>query len=316
MHLPTVASYNFRSFFPKVGNFKTDMLERQIDVVFASEIWEQSENKDHIKGIETMLEIDGLKYISNSRPSNKKGGGAALIVNQDNFTCDKLNINVPENLEVIWGLIQPKANSAKFRKIVACAFYFPPKSKMNRKLNDHLVGTLQMLNTKYPDCGIIMGADKNRMNIQPILNCGLHLKQLVDRPTRNGVILDVIISNLGRFYNSPIICPPIGPDDPTKGKLSDHWVPVCTPHTDRYSAPHRTWRGHTYRPLPDSSVRLFGQWIVGQEWDTIEDGLSPTEQATNLETLLQNKLDEFCPTRSMKIGSQDKPFVTSGLKNI
>ena len=101
-----------------------------------------------------------------------------------------------------------------------------------------------------------------------------------------------------------------------KGKLSDHWVPVCTPHTDRYSAPLRTWRVHTYRPLPDSSVRRLGQWIVGQEWETIKDNLSPTEQAVKLEKLLQNKLDEFCPQKSMKIGSQDKPFITQELKNI
>ena len=73
LFLPTMASNNFRSLFPKVGCFTTDMIERQIDVAFGSEIWEQSENKDHLDKIEALLEIDGFKYISTSRPAKQKG---------------------------------------------------------------------------------------------------------------------------------------------------------------------------------------------------------------------------------------------------
>ena len=148
------------------------------------------------------------------------------------------------------------------------------------------------------------------------MNCGLNLKQTVDKPTINGKTLDICISNLSRYYNSPIIVPPVGPDDPTKGKLSDHWVPVSTPHTDRYNPPHRTWKLHTYRPLPDSNVRKFGQWITGEEWDIIEDNLCPTEQSARLEKLLQDKLNEYCPENTIKIGSQDKVWITAELKNI
>ena len=81
-----------------------------------------------------MLEIDGLKYLSHSRPSYKKGGGVALIINQDNYTCDKLDVFTPDNLEVIWGLLKPKASSAKYSKIVVCTFYFPPNARVGRKL--------------------------------------------------------------------------------------------------------------------------------------------------------------------------------------
>ena len=56
-NLPTVASYNCRSLFPKIESFKTDILERQIDVGFACEIWEKTENKVHRQEIEKMLEL-------------------------------------------------------------------------------------------------------------------------------------------------------------------------------------------------------------------------------------------------------------------
>ena len=164
-----MATYNVRSLFPKVGNFKIDMLERGISVSFISEIWEKSEDKEHIKHIETMLELDGLKYISTSRPNNKKGGGTAIIVNQDRFSVEKLEITIPNNLEVVWGLLKPKFKSFKFKKIILCSFYSPPKSRKNTKLADHIIGTLHMLNTVHPDSGIILGGDKNSMDISPLL---------------------------------------------------------------------------------------------------------------------------------------------------
>jgi hypothetical protein len=48
-----------------------------------------------------------------------------------------------------------------------------------------------MLSTKYPDCPIILCGDKNKMDITPILNCGLRLKQINVKPTRKGAILDI-----------------------------------------------------------------------------------------------------------------------------
>ena len=63
LNLPVVATYNLRSFFPKVKNVKNDIIERSIDCAFLSEIWEQKENKKHKKEIVKMLEMEGLKYI-------------------------------------------------------------------------------------------------------------------------------------------------------------------------------------------------------------------------------------------------------------
>ena len=147
--MPVVATYNMRSLFPKIQNLKTDILERNISLAFLCEIWEKSENKKHQFEIENMLESEGLKYISTSRPTG--WGGAAIIVNQENFLLEKLKIHVPHNLEIIWGLVKPKDENATFKNIIACAFYSPPNSRKNNKLTDHIVTTLQMLNTQYPD---------------------------------------------------------------------------------------------------------------------------------------------------------------------
>ena len=101
------------------------MLERNISVSFVSEIWQRSDKKEHSLEIEKMLEEDGLKYISTARKANARGisyGGAALIVDLEKYSCEKLNVSVPQNIEAVWGLLKPRAGSAQFKKIIACSF--------------------------------------------------------------------------------------------------------------------------------------------------------------------------------------------------
>ena len=119
-----------------------------------------------------------------------------------------------------------------------------------------------------------------------------------------------------RFYNSPDIFPPIEPDNPQSGKPSDHWVPVCTPHTDRFKPPKRNYRIIKCRPLPQSGVRRFGEWVVQEGWDLVDEKLSPSDQVAVFEKLCQDKLDEFCPIKQVRLNSQDKPFITAELKTL
>ena len=317
LNLPSVATYNMRSVFPKILNLKNDLLERAIDCAFLVEIWEKSEKKQHQYEIEKMLEFDGLKYISTARPGG--WGGVALVVNQHRFSLEKLSIVVPEKLEVIWGLLRPKNQEAFFKKILVCSFYSPPKSRKNLKLTDHLITTLQSLRTKYPDTPMILGADKNSMNIQPLLNCGLKLKQVVDLPTRQGKTLSILLMNTPQFYNSPVIIPPVPCDDPSSGGVpSDHSVPVSYPHTDRHKPPLRRYRTVQCRPLPEAGVNKFGSWITSEPFNSVNMNLDldPSEHSRILENTLLSKLDEYCPSKSVKISSQDKPFMNHDLKKL
>ena len=173
-----------------------------------------------------------------------------------------------------------------------------------------------MLRTKYPDSPMILGADKNTMNIRPLLNCGLKLRNIVDLPTRKGKILDVLLTNIPQFYNSPVIVPPVPCDNPTSGKPSDHFVPVSYPHTDRNNPPIRRYKTIVSRPLPEASVNQFGGWIIKESFQSVKDNVSPGEQAQMLQKLLISKLDEYCPLQTFKLSSQDKPFMNFQLQKI
>ena len=50
-------------------------------------------------------------------------------------------------------------------KIIIDAFYSPPNSKLNSKLLDHIMSTMHHLLAKYPNVAIILGGDKNDLNL-------------------------------------------------------------------------------------------------------------------------------------------------------
>ena len=88
-----------RSFFPKHVNFCDDIEERQGDVAFLTEIWEKKESKKHKRKIKEMLEMRGVTYISTPRPQ-RRGGGSAIAIRNQNFRISKLNVKTPRELKL------------------------------------------------------------------------------------------------------------------------------------------------------------------------------------------------------------------------
>ena len=174
-----------------------------------------------------------------------------------------------------------------------------------------------MLSTRYQDCAIFVGGDKNKMDISSLMNNNLKLKQIVGRPTRKLEILDILLTNCFSYYNAPTIIPPVQPDIPGQGVPSDHSVPLCVPHTDPLNPPTRQYRTIISRPLPDSKVREFGQWITVYSWDEINQvDDDPSEKVRIFEEIISQKLDTFFPQKITKLGVCDYPFITSELKTL
>ena len=81
----------------------------------------------------------------------------------------------------------------------------------------------------------------------------------------HGSILDIILMNTFTYYNSAITARPIQPDGQTRGKTTDHSVPVCVQQTDRNTRHRHKIKTIKYRPLSQSSLRKLGEWIVDEQ---------------------------------------------------
>ena len=91
----------------------------------------------------------------------------------------------PDKVEVVFGLLRPKKTTSKIKEIIIAAFYSPPKSRKNPLLLDHLLNNSLFLLSKYPNAMLVIGGDKNNLNIAPLLNGIPNLNQIVTKPTHS-----------------------------------------------------------------------------------------------------------------------------------
>ena len=118
---------------------------------------------------------------------------------------------VPE-IECVWLKLRPHRLPRELACILVGVIYHP-RSADNTFLQDYLIASIDKLLSKFPNAGIMLMDDFNHFNYR-VLCRHCSLKQTVKQPTRGSAILDLILSNMHKWYKEPEILPAIG--------LSDH----------------------------------------------------------------------------------------------
>ena len=307
--LPSFSAPNCRSLGPKLNNFVEDMKMREVDVALCSETWEKSSSKEYQKEVERLLEMEGMKMISQPR-KYKRGGGVCILADLTQVAIQPLDVPNPENLEIVFALVKPR-KLGPVKEIITFSFYSPPRSRKKSKLVDHIVTTLHGLLTAFPRAGVMGGGD-----ISPVLAALPRLVNIQPLPTHGTKNLDVLLSTLAPFYSKPVIFQPVGTDIPDHGVPSDHLVPVVYPINNMTISQPKQVRFKTTRPLPDSAVAEFAKLIIEEDWEQVKEEETAGEQEEKLQDILMTYLDKACPTKTVKLRETDKPFITNRLKEL
>ena len=216
-------------------------------------------------------------------------------------------------------LLTPKGGGSKgeIRHIAVCSYYYTVKTKRSDFI-DHVSEAYNVLSAKYsPGLHFILAGDTNRLNMKSILNLSPNLSQEVKVPTRNNpdATLDTITSTLSKYYQSPFTLPPLDNDSTNSGKPSDHLIVVWKP-INANEQTTRKYKQVTFRPLPESGLLLFGNWLKTQDWKTIFELTTAHEKAENLQHLQVEHLDKFLPLKAVNISSEDDPWFNFQLKKL
>ena len=111
------------------------------------------------------------------------------------------DLNCCDDHECLWIYLRPTRLPRGLTCVITSVIYHPPGAD-GALLLDHLFYTLTLAESKYPNCGIIVTGDFNRLDVTRLLN-HFRLKQIVKIPTRNDVTLHLILTNMHKYYNSP-----------------------------------------------------------------------------------------------------------------
>ena len=138
---------------------------------------------------------------------------------------------------------------------------------------------------------LIIAGDTIRLNLNPILSLSPNLKQVVRVPTRLNpdAILDVIITTLSKYYLEPVTKPPIN-NDANNGKPSDHLVVIMEPISSTLDCPPRQYTTLEFRPITDSGLSEYGQWLKNQTWDFLWSEQDAHLKAEILQNFLMKKI--------------------------
>ena len=118
-------------------------------------------------------------------------------------------------------------------------------------------------------------------------------------------ILDNVITDLSKWYQTPECVPPLDADPGTGGSPSDHLIVIIQPVSVLNNKPARVTREILVRPMKQSGIDMFGQWLNNQQWKEVFEAKTVDEKTEIFQKMLMDKIDEFRPQKTRKISSDD-----------
>ena len=232
-----------------------------------SESWE----RDNLT-LDQIIKLDNHTIISNVSQRTGTGGRPAIFVNNAKYEVQNITntlVQIPWGVEAVWCVITPKniSNDSKIQKIACCALYCKPNSRKKSLLLDHISEAYNILKTKFSrGLHFVIAGDTNDLKLDAILNLDQAFTQIVTKPTRMSPpsILDPIITTLARYYQEPSCLKPLDPDPNKNGAPSDHRIVIARPINTIDNKPVRNIRKVLVRPIPQSGLALFRDWLMDQ----------------------------------------------------
>ncbi|EDO32635.1 predicted protein [Nematostella vectensis] len=164
------------------------IFRNNVNLAFISETWLKDVVSDGV------VHIPGYAVVRKDRKTIDHGGVCAYI-RQEYCKYKHLNdLNCCEDHETLWLYLRPNRLPRGFSCIIAAVIYHPPKAD-DTYLREDLFQSLALVEARYPNCGLLVTGDFNRLNINVLLN-HFRLKQIVKVPTRKKATLDLILTNM------------------------------------------------------------------------------------------------------------------------
>ena len=287
---------NTRSLVNKIEDLEVVINQNDVDIVCITETWLTNNISNSV------VDISDYTLVRKDRSADKRGGGVCTYIKSsiDFTTIDELNDSPFESL---WVYLRPNRLPRGFSCLIICIIYHPPQDD-DATFTDHLISSLDAALNKYPNAGIMLVGDFNRLNYRYISN-HFNLRQTVKNPTRGAAILDLIFTNLFHHYNTPQILPGIG--------LSDHNSLLIRP----LRRTHKTKVESIFRRNVKPSMKsCFGRWLASTDWSFLETLSNCTEKLAASQSLLNFAIETFFPLRKIKQHPTDRPWITPELKSL
>ena len=188
--VPNLLVANVMSLVPKVDEVREFIFRRNITIAFIMVSWLKETVSDGV------VDIPDFPVLHQDRKRDSHGGVCAYI--KEGYCRYKhlKELDCCDEHESLWLHLRPTRLPRGFSCIIAAV-----KSD-DRSFREHLFQSLTLVESKYPNCGILVTVDFNRLDIGCLLK-HFRLKQIVKEHTRKDATLDLILTNMHYHYPPP-----------------------------------------------------------------------------------------------------------------
>ena len=307
-NLPVVLLSNIQSFGRSVKNDKTVEVEltlnhNNVDIAVFTETW-------LCHGTSNQLPFnDYVKFHLIRENVERYSGGVSIFIHK-NIPATKLDVKVPEHLEVLWVTVRPKWLPRTISNIIICATYYPGSTSIYAPPQDefvlYLTESVQKFMNKYASPLFMIMGDFNDLSIDEICEV-CRFKQVVKVITRKEATLDLILTNINNFYyEDPISLPKICD--------GDHFCVLYSPKL--YEKPKILREKIKTRIFKKSAMQQFGNWITHFNWCEQFQMCDVNEKEAYCYDTVWRNIEKYFPLVKVNVSNTDKEWITSELKDL
>ena len=307
-HLPVVLLSNIQSFGKSGKTDKTIELElvlklNKVQLGIFTETWLDEKTCQH-------LDIENYVMFHSIRSQALKASGGVSVFVKDDIPASRLNIDVPEHLEVIYVSVRPKWLPRTISNIIIIGVYYPGTSSKyappQEDLIQHLKEKVLYFYSKYADPLILLMGDFSDLVTKDILKA-CKLKQVVKVTTRKNAILDLIMMNKSNsMYKEPITLPSI--------RDSDHLCVLLQPKNPVNSKIIK--EKIMIRKFKKSSILAFGFWLTRFDWSELFLLEDVNDKVAYFTTITWIMVEKYFPLTPITVTNTDKEWITPKIKRL
>ena len=201
--VPKIMITNVRSLTPKIDEVQEFLNRNDISIAFITETWLRPAIVDSV------IDIPGYTVLRKDRKSDNHGGVCLYLRNDYSMYTELRDLICCCDHEILWVNLRPKRLPRGYSGLIIAVVYHPHWSESeNDLMRDHLFQSLRIAESKYPNCALIVAGDFNRLDVTSIKR-HFNLHQIVKKATRKDAILDLVLTNVNKYYKEPRIFPPL-----------------------------------------------------------------------------------------------------------
>jgi hypothetical protein len=288
------------SLAPKIDEVREVVPRGKFQFISIVETWLHNHIRDNV------VNLQGYSLIRRDRSSGQHGGVCMYI--EDAIDFERLDEISNDLLEVLWINMRMSRLPRGFSNLFIGTVYHPSSADAPAML-DYLSSCLSTLESRFSNCGFIILGDFNRLNISR-LKYNYNLRQLINFPTRGKNTLDLVLTNLHKFYGQPVKCAPFG--------LFDHNY-VCRAIKPKDGSQLQkvqklvVWK----RDLRPSSSLAFRKYLELLDIPNIFDKVASCEgKSSLLETIITTGLNFIMPLRPTTVRCDEPRWMNPELSTL